>query len=297
MIRILRINTDKTITPSLQRMKQTPFAIVLCSSFFILHSTLSIAQSNTRGDIDAHTADTLYPAPAEAHKILLVPFYSKMCMSQIDRDINKTTHLDFDHITEAFRKGLDLAMYSRLHQSYVTLSLLQGRYKSDSVLNYIYGSTGYNYELVPGTKADVDDNSNNSQKNHYVVQGQLQVPVDYSKRFMDVALKNKEMLPFLYRKYHTDTFVFINELDIKNVPNPSGDLSDDNAYVREVTVHYSILYKNGASIAKGIATTGFPYTENTPADIRDKYFTDIARSIMSDYVKGIKKEPAGEKGK
>ncbi|NNM95215.1 MAG: hypothetical protein HKL88_07115 [Bacteroidia bacterium] len=260
------------------------FSIAACEPLF--------AQSNTRGVVNPERQDTLFAAPAEHHKILLVPFYSKMCMSQIDRQVNKETEMDYDQITEAFRKGLDLALYSRFHMNYVTMSLLQGRYKSDSVLNYIYGSTAYNYALVPGTKEDEDKQPGASNANHYMVKGQLEVPVDYSQRFMDIVVKNPKLLPFLYKKYHADTYLFINELDIKNVPNTAGDL--DNAYIRQVTVHYSILNKDGTSMSAGIETVYFPYGENVPADIRDKYFTSIARSILSDYVSSLSRKQKKE---
>ncbi len=270
------------------------FPNITCFVLLIAAGFNLFAQSNTRGVVNPERQDTLFAAPAERHKILLVPFYSKMCMSQIDRDVNKATDLDYDQITEAFRKGLDLALYSRFHLDFTTMSLLQGRYKSDSVLNYIYGSTGYDYALVPGTKADEPGESSSAGKNHYVVKGQLEVPVDYSQRFMDIVVKNHDLLPFLYKKYHADTYIFINELDIKNVPNPSGDL--DNAYIRQATVHYSILNKDGVSVSRGIETVYFPYSINVPSEIRDKYFTSIARSLLDAYLKSMtRKEKKADK--
>lgn len=258
--------------------------VLLYISYYLLFAAAGeslLAQSNTRGVVNPERQDTLFAAPGEKHKILLVPFYSKMCMSQIDRQVNKATDMNYDQITEAFRKGLDLAIYSRFHLNFETMSLLQGRNKSDSVLNYIYGSTAYNYQLVPGTKADADKPTGTNKTNHYAVKGQLEVPEDFSQRFMDIVVKNPELLPFLYKKYHADTFIFINELDIKNVPNTAGDL--DNAYIRQVTVHYSILNKEGSSLTAGIETVYFPYSEDNPSDIREKYFTSIARAILKDY--------------
>ena len=75
-------------------------------------------------------------------------------MSEIDKDVNAKTHLNYDAITSEFRKEFDLAMFGAMRRSCVTVSLLDGRQKSDSMLAYIYGSTGYNYDMVPGTTPD-----------------------------------------------------------------------------------------------------------------------------------------------
>ena len=257
---------------------------LLC--FFVLQFSLAYSQSETRvergGDSTLAKTFASNLDNSATHRLLLIPFYPDMCMSEIDKDVNGVTHQDYKHITEDFRKALDLAVYSTMHQNYITISLLQGKYKSDSTLSYIYGSTGYNYDVVPGTDPDLAKNGDSAKKSHYIVKGQLQVPQDYSKRFMNVAIKNPKLLPFLYKKYHTDTFVFINELDIKNVDNPTENLSEDT-YRRIVTTHYSIVDKDGKSVAKGLATTYFPFGENNPTEIGQKYFTLIARDIMKDY--------------
>src|ERR1700722_19181200 len=99
------------------------------------------AQSNTRG---VNTADTSLgrlgtsKSTVSIHKILLIPFYSKMCMVEIGKDVNQATKLDFDEMVQQFRTQLDLAVYNAFHKDYTVISLLQGRYRSDSVLNYIH---------------------------------------------------------------------------------------------------------------------------------------------------------------
>lgn len=247
------------------------------------------AQSNTRGitvDTAANRLANSYNNENTGRRILLVPFYPQMCMSEIGKDVNAATHLTYDQIVQAFRRELDMAMYRSLSKNYIPVSVLQGRYKSDSVLSYIYASTGYKYDLVPGVVPDVGANGKKNNKGLYVRKGELEVPVDYSKRFMNVTISNPKLLPYLYNKYHTDTFVFINELDIKNVDNPTDNLSDDT-YRRQVKVHYCIMDKNGKTIAKGLATAYFPYRENSPKQIGEKYFSIIAHSILKDYKQGL----------
>jgi hypothetical protein len=264
------------------------FYIVFCTgSLAALHAN---AQSNTRlisSDTSARALANSKDNAAPQHRILLVPFTPKMCMSEIGKDVHTATNLNFDQITQAFRKQLDLAMYSALRKSYIPVSLLQGKDRSDSVLGYIYSGTGYHYDPVPGAVVDVGAPDNRADaKDKYVNKGQLQVPVDYTKRFMNVSFSNQNLLTELSKKYNTDTYVFINELDIQNVNNPTENLNDAT-YRRQVTVHYSILDKDGKSIAKGLSTTYFPFGENDPKEIGEKYFTLVAHDILKNYAQGI----------
>lgn len=268
-------------------MKHPGLYIGLCMG--VLGASGVYAQSNTRGTTNDTVANRMMSAesysPSAKHKILLIPFYPNMCMSEIGKDVNAATHLSYNQMVESFRRELDLAMYRMLSRNYTPVSILQGQYKSDSVLSYIYASTGYKYDIVPGAIPDAGGGTKNN-KGLYIQKGALQVPVDYSNRFMNISISNPQLLQKLYKKYHTDTFVFINELDIKNVANPTDNLSDDT-YRREITVHYTIIDKNGKSIARGLAKTYFPFRENNPKEIGKKYFSLIAEIILKNYKQGL----------
>jgi hypothetical protein len=214
-----------------------------------------------------------------------VPFAPKMLMLEIGKEVNAKTHLSYSAMTEEFRKELDLAMYGELRRSCVTISLLDGRQRSDSTLGYIYASTTYSYDVVPGTTPDAGSQDKNNT-GRYINKGQLEVPVDYSQRFMNVSIINHKLLSDLSSRYNTDTYVFINELEINNVSNNSTNLSDET-YRRQVIVHYSILDNTGHYINKGLVTTYFPYGEDDPKEIGEKYFTFVARLILNDYIKGL----------
>jgi len=254
-------------------------------SYVVISLALSLicirgySQSNTRG-VSVDTSKT-----AVTHKLLLIPFNTKMCMSEIGKEVNASTHLSYDEITQQFRSQLDLAVYLAFKKNYAPVSLLQGKYRSDSVLNYIYTSTSYKYDLVPGATADAGAKDKN-KTGRYVQNGQLEVPVDYSARFMNISVTDAHLLTNLYKRYHTEAFVFINELDIKNVSNQTENLSDDT-YRRQVDVHFSIIDKEGKSIAKGLASTYFPFRENDPKQIGEKYFSLVANAIVKDYAQGL----------
>ena len=114
--------------------------------------------------------------------------------------------------------------------------------------------------------------------------------MDYSKRFMNVSIDNPQLLSYLNKKYAADIFVFVNEVDIKNVSNnATEDLTESN-YHREVIVQYTIVNTQNHYLARGILITYFPYNENNPTVIGEKYFTVIAQSMLKELNRGFKKQ-------
>jgi hypothetical protein len=239
--------------------------------------------------------DTAKSALPVKHKILLVPFKPTMLMSEIGKAVNSSTHLSYNKIAEAFRYRMDLALYNTFKVSYSTISLLQAVKKADTTLPYIYASIGYKYDLIPGKDSTGESHAEfdpKQQKAHFIHNGQLQVPMDYSKRFMNVSIANPTLLSYLSKKSGADIFVFVNELDIKNVANSeTEDLTASN-YRRQVIIQYSILTAQKQYIAKGILTTYFPNTENDPKIIGEKYFSVIAQEMMKELNKGLARTEA-----
>jgi hypothetical protein len=268
---------------------------------FVFASLVVSAQQNSRGTSNKSTDTSLnkYMGTKSdttmSHKILLVAFEPKMLMSEIGKEINAKTHLSYSAITAELRQELDMAMYGALRRSCVTVSLLQGRQHSDSMLAYVYGCTSYSYDIVPGTTPD----AGSKDKNHtgrYINNGQIETPIDYSQRFMNISILNPKLLGELSARYGTDTYVFINQLDIQNVDNNSTNLSDET-YRRQVTVHYSILDNTGYYVSKGVAITYFPYSVNDPKEIGEKYFTAVAQTILRNYIGGLKADKLKEQKK
>jgi len=228
-------------------------------------------------------------------KVLLIPFEPKMLMSEIGKAVNTSTHLSYNDITKALRMQLDLALFAPFKQHYITISLLQNKKKADSTLTHIYNSIGYKYDLLPGadtTGENHDEFNPKLQKKHFTQNGELEVPIDYSKRFMNVNVANHHLLSNLGKKYNVNTFIFINQLDIKNVSNPGQELTDYN-FRRQVNVHYSILTMQNHYIAKGILTTYFPYNENNPEEIGNKYFSIIGKNMFDVFTKSLTKLKPG----
>ena len=219
-------------------------------------------------------------------------------MSAIGKAVNTTTHLTYKQIVESFRYQMDLALYNTFKPSYSIISLIQAPKKADTTLSYIYSSINYSYDLVPGDSSSGESHAEfdpKLQKTHFIHNGQLQVPMDYSKHFMNTRVRNPNLLPYLNKKFGADIIVFVNEVDIKNVPNnATEDLTESN-YRRQVIVQYSILNLQKHYLAKGVLMTYFPYTENNPKVIGETYFTVIAQAMLKELNKGLQKNQAAKK--
>jgi hypothetical protein len=263
--------------------------VIVCLGLLLVTTHLFSQQSK----------DTAKSATPVKHKILLIPFKSTMMMSEIGKAVNASTHLTYAKITAAFRSSLDLALNNTFKQSYATKSLLQTNKKTDTILTYIYNSIGYNYDIVPGTDTAGESHAEfdpKLQKTHFIKNGKLEVPMDYTKRFMNTHVLDPDLLSELNKMYGADIFVFINELDIKNVANtPTEDLTASN-FRREVIVQYTILNTQKHYLAEGVLITYFPNNVNDPKVIGENYFTVIAQDMLKELEKGLQKpQPAKTK--
>jgi hypothetical protein len=204
----------------------------------------SFAQEGTR--------TTQTKAPDVVGKILIVPFEPKLYMSEIDQKVNQQTNWKFEKIREHFRQQLNEQLKLKLKSIAPVVSFYSDSAKMAKDLLYLYKSTALTYDLLSaqGTKAKIG-----AQKQEAIKNGQLAVEANTDKKFMNVKATDVEAFDYFNKKYKTNYFVFINQLDIVNDPD-SYDLTTD-MYQRNVTVHYSILDNTGKNILAGIATSHF----------------------------------------
>jgi hypothetical protein len=261
--------------------KKTFFFLTCC--FALLSGSRISAQEGTR------TSGT--KAKEVSGKICVVPFEPKLYMSEIDKKINEQTKWNWETIRENFRRQLDAQLKLKLQSTLSVVSFYADSAGMSKDLKYTYRSTGTSYDLVSAPTEATKVN----QKQSGIKNGQIMVEQNNDKKFMNTKLNNAELLPYLNKKYGSEYFVFINELDIKNDMN-SYDLSSDT-YQREVTVHYSILDKTGKTINAGIAVSRFSSKENNPKKIVAQCFSPIATYIAAKFAAVVKPAPAEAPGR
>lgn len=248
---------------------------------FICFSSNSFSQEGTRNSDVAGKTQT--------GKVCLVPFEPKLYMSEIDQKINQVTKWDWETIRENFRRQLNDQLKLKIQPSFSVLSFYADSVKMSKDLDYAYNSTGLSYDPV---NKPSDAKSANGTKSG-ISNGQITVEQNSDKKFMNTKLTNAEVLTYLHKKYASEYFIFINQLDIKNDMN-SYDVATDT-YQREVTVHYSILDLNGKTIDAGVATSRFSSKENNPKKIVAQCFSPIATYIAAKFTATVNPSPVPQK--
>jgi|ERR1019366_580511 hypothetical protein len=243
--------------------------------FFFL--TFNFLTFNVKLNAQESTRNTQDTVSKPIGKIMLIPFEPLLYMSEIDQKINQQTKWNFEQIRENFRHQLDFQLKMKLNHIAPVVSFYSDSAKMAKDLEFIYKTSSLSYDLVD--KPNASTTSPVKQKG--IKNGQLVVEMDNDKKFMNTKVNGTELLNYLNKKYKTDYYVFINELDIKSDIN-SYDIATDS-YQREITVHYSIIDKSSKTIAAGIATSKFTSKENNPKKIVALSFAPIATSIASTF--------------
>lgn len=248
---------------------------------FIFFSAISIAQEGTRNSDAA--------GKTISGKVCLIPFEPKLYMSEIDQKINQQTKWEWETIRENFRHQLDMQLIQKLQGKSTVVSFYADSAKMSKDLEYTYKSTSLSYDPVgKPTEAKAV-----TKKISGISNGQITVEQNSDKKFMNTKLTNTEVLSYLNKKYASEYFIFINELDIKNDMN-SYDIASDT-YLRQVVVHYSILDKTGKTMAAGISTSSFSSKENAPKKIVAQCFSPIAADIAGKFISLVNPIPAPSK--
>lgn len=216
-------------------------------------------------------------------KIMLVPYEPQMFMGDMGEKIYAETKWNFKQLAEYFRHQLDNQLKLKLQSieaPVVTFYIDSAKTSKD--LEYIYKSTSIAFDLVDKPTAPTVEN----KKQSGIKNGQLVVEMGSDKKFTNTKFTTHELIPFLSKKYQSQYFVFVNELDIKTLTE-SYDLASDS-YQREVTVHYTIVDASSKLIAAGAASARLSSKINDPKKIVSTAFTPIASFIAGKLSTAIK---------
>ncbi|HET6226811.1 MAG TPA: hypothetical protein VFF27_11070 [Bacteroidia bacterium] len=223
-------------------------------------------------------------------KIMVVPFEPKLYMSEIDKKVNDQTKWSFNQIRENFRHQLDVQLQQKFKPYSSVISFYSDSAKMAKDLEYLYGSTHLVFDPVNNPTASA---TASSAPTRAIKNGQVEVEMNDDKKFTNLLIENKEALPYFTKKYHTEYFVFINQLDIKNDASTYNITTD--SYQRKVDIHYTIFDKNGKLIVAGIASSTFSSKENNPKKIVSLSFAPAANYIAGKFIAAVRPAPVTPK--
>lgn len=226
------------------------------------------------------------PDSVVIHKVLVIPFNPEMYMSDADKEIIAETKIRFAQLVDRFRAGLTITIRAAIPAVFESKILFAD---NDTLheLDKIYASTEYKSELLPqpatkpANKSFFKDKNKPKQQDDNapkIVNGQLVVKENPQPKYINIVIKDKELLPYLTTRYGADLFIFINQFDIKNDLSDYTALGNDD-YQREIRVHYTIFAQDGKQIYAGLEGNKFSSKINNAQAIINNYFTPIASSI------------------
>lgn len=243
----------------------------------LLLSLLSLSLGAQDQTIGAGTVGSSPTTAPRKHKVMIIPFESRMYLSEIDFQINKESNLNAKQIKALMRDGMNEQLYKKLKPMAGVVDLLEDTMKTRKDLADIYRYLTYQYQKVPNQEHYKAPEKEKVQKG--IEKGQLNVESNSDARFMNAKLKSASLVPYLYGKYNTDIFVFINELDIKALTGSAAEMSLTGS--RRIIVHYTVYTYDAREINSGIAEVELPYNVNNPTKIVNTYLAQAASLIAA----------------
>lgn len=245
---------------------------LIASVIFLFACTVTFAQHTTISKKGEEKA----PPPGK-HKMMIIPFEPRMYMSEVDYAINMETKMTGKQIKNAFRDGINEQLYKAFKSQHMVVDLLDDTVKTKKDLENIYQYLSYEYMKVPDQNHYTPPKKEKEEKK--IEKGQIVIETDNERRFMNAKVKNATLVPYLYGKYKSDIFVFVNQLDIKasNSGGPA-DVPSQNGF-RKIVLHYTVYTFDAKEINSGIAEIDFPANINNPSKISSTYFSKIAQMV------------------
>jgi hypothetical protein len=249
------------------------------------------SQNSTTGKTDEGLANK--------QNVVVVPFESKMYISDIDKDLAQKNAMSFHEIKAKFRAALDQNIFIKLKPYFSPFSFYTiDQQEAQKELSYIYNSVGYKYTVIEKEEVVKKENvgskfigkfKKKEKKQEYIEagmqNGQIVSQVDNRDKYMNTQLSNPNLIQNLNKKYQAKYYIFINELDIKRGADNVYAAAEEN-YKREIKVHYTIIDDTGKEVSSGAIKTRFPSSQNDVDKIIRVHFPLIAETIVAKLVGG-----------
>jgi hypothetical protein len=235
------------------------------------------------------------------NKILIIPFENKMYASSIDAEVAAKNQLNYYNVKDEFKKGIAEQILLSISNKIPAVSLIHHQDTSADIINHIYNSIGFKYDLVK-TKDTIQESTKksdlikdrlnkfvhqtNNERQHErsdyergrISNGEIQTTNHYQERFMNVIIHNPNLLDELSDTYRTNYYIFINEFHISKAFSKPGDPYDKN---REISVHYTIFNQRGKEIDAGVSKVEMPELTYELRKIEKTYLSQIAEELSS----------------
>lgn len=205
--------------------------------------------------------------PESGSKILVVPFESKMLLSDLNRKIGNQYNLNLEQIRGMFRLESLLAVKRAMceDKSLVILKAHDTNDMRDATL--IFGAAGYKQEIMPGKEKEAP-----SYENTTMEAGEIKTLVGYGQMYMGLNLTDTARWETVQVKHGYDKILIITQMDIKNTVQPESN-SAATGYL--LTWHFVLYDRESTQLGGGSVSRWMPnddrldLIDNLKARMRD----------------------------
>ncbi len=239
--------------------------------------------------------DVILPDTAKPmfKKVMIIPFEESMYLCGVQSFLAQESGKTHDEIVKYFRESVALELQNQFLFKYNTVSLLHYNDTARDLFK-AYDAVKYKFEIAPVEPEEDEEAENktlsraknlfkkrevdNGYNRGYTSDGQIRSTKNTAQKFANVVVTKPESLTYLSKKYNTDLFVYITEMDIENdISNQMSFIN--NEYKRILKIHFSMVKEGGKVIEKGLVTVTFPNSENNINNIRTLYLPIAAKKL------------------
>ncbi|MFM2207946.1 MAG: hypothetical protein RL213_1921 [Bacteroidota bacterium] len=219
---------------------------------------------------------THFSAAAENH-ILLIPYAPSMHLSTADVDISMSTGIEIGELREKFRNGILRSLNSAMTGDR-QLEVLQSDHviAADGTDQVLYKSIFYQQDTIWPMKYKGLD-SLLKKKISYTIKNKLR---PFEKSYMNIGFHDQRLLGELAESYGADTFLFLNEFEIKDNVKDCMDV-EGQVHDREVRIHYSVFDREGKQLYGDVSVAHVWSNVNDAEEIMRSTYPSITAYILS----------------
>lgn len=223
-----------------------------------------------------------------ANKVMVIPFESRLYLSEIDYKINAETKLTAKEIKYKFRDGLNEQLALAFKSSkYAVTDLMEDTAKYKKEITSIYEHLNYEFQKTPNQENYQPPKKEKDKK--VIEKGQLNVETNADDRFMNAKITNAKVIPLLTAVHKCKVFVFVNQLEILATGSKQLGEIGEGSTKRKIIIHYTVYSSDAKELNSGKAIEEFDETLNNPKKIIDKHFSKISQTICQRVTKALMK--------
>ena len=224
---------------------------------------------------NASTPDTTTTNPHPS--VLVIPYMPAMHLSDADVDISQGSEMEIPEMRATLRRGIIKELNKDFAEVYNMNGMKNNFVKDDNDdIDALYHAVAFERDSVYTLK----DPARFAIKDTVPPKKGAPKKPKPEWQYINAKIYDEGLISELSKKYNTDYFIFLNEMDIKTHSEDCINLAM-KIYRRDLKVHYTIFDRNGKQLYGDVAVSNFESNSNDVNEIMKKNFPGISAYILA----------------